>query len=248
MNEQSLNITRLKSVLYAEDKKGRVINIRSRHAACFILTLKGEIRFCFDGFSVVTNGERGVFIPEGTAYRNECLADAESIVVNFETLQKDLSPMPLRAPDAATAMRFYHNVNGFASESGAASRYYLLSEVYLLAHRLFRRETPQSHKDALAEKANAYLNNFFATPGLRVGDVATHCNVSCVYLNKIFREKYQKTPFEALTDARMKRAAVMLCEGRQVKEVALSVGYSDVFQFSRAFKRYYGFPPSAKSE
>ena len=186
MNEPILNITRFKSVLYAKEKKGRVFNVRSRHAACFILTLKGQVRFCFDDSVVVTGPERGVFIPEGTAYRNECLADAESIVVNFEPLEKDLGPMPLRSTDAATAMRFYHNVNGFGTESGASSRYYILSELYLLAHRLFRRETPQSHKDALAEQANAYLNNFFATPSLRVGDVAAHCNVSSVYLNKIF--------------------------------------------------------------
>ena len=29
-----------------------------------------------------------------------------------------------------------------------------------------------------------------------------------------------------------------------VKEIAAAVGYSDIYQFSRAYKRHFGFPPS----
>ena len=43
----------------------------------------------------------------------------------------------------------------------------------------------------------------------------------------------------------MKRAAKHLMEGEHnVTTVAASVGYSDVFVFSRAFKQFYGCAPS----
>ena len=42
----------------------------------------------------------------------------------------------------------------------------------------------------------------------------------------------------------MNRAAEMLLEDRLlIKEVAKQLGFSDPFQFSRAFKGVYGIPP-----
>ena len=241
-----LHIVQFKSVLQAKDKKGHTIIMRARYANCFIITSKGKIRFSFDGFSIITSDKQGIFIPKGIAYKNECLEDAESIVVNFETAQKDLHPCPLQPLDTNSALRFYHNMNGFVSESGTNAQYYLLSELYLMAYQLFRPDIQKDHKDFISDKANAFIHNALAKPMLQINDVAKHCNISSVYLRKILKDKYHKTPFEILTDARMKKAAILLLEGRQVKEVAISVGYSDVYQFSRAFKRYYGYSPSAK--
>lgn len=246
MMMNDLHIIQFKSILQAKDKKGHAITMRARYANCFIITLKGKIRFSFDGFSIITSDKQGIFIPKGIAYKNECLEDAESIVVNFETAQKDLRPCPLQPLDANSALRFYHNMNGFVSENGTDTQYYLLSELYLMAYQLFRSDIQKDHKDLIAEKAISFIHNALARPTLQINDIAKHCNISSVYLRKILKDKYHKTPFEILTDARMKRADILLLEGRQVKEVAMSVGYSDVYQFSRAFKRYHGFPPSAK--
>ena len=56
----------------------------------------------------------------------------------------------------------------------------------------------------------------------------------------------QKTPFRLLMDLRMKKAYEMLLEKRPIKEIASSVGYSDIYQFSRAYKRYFGYAPTEK--
>ena len=45
----------------------------------------------------------------------------------------------------------------------------------------------------------------------------------------------------------MKKAYEMILERMPVKKIALSVGYTDVYQFSRAFKRYFGYAPSETS-
>ena len=79
---------------------------------------------------------------------------------------------------------------------------------------------------------------------LQIEEVAAFCNVSSAYLRKIVKEVYQKTPFHLLTDLRMKKACELLLEKRPIKEIASSVGYSDIYQFSRAYKRYFGYPPS----
>jgi len=52
------------------------------------------------------------------------------------------------------------------------------------------------------------------------------------------------SPREYLATLRMNKAAELLCGGFGVTVVAASVGYPDVFSFSRAFKNYYGLPPT----
>ncbi|MBQ3075584.1 MAG: helix-turn-helix transcriptional regulator, partial [Clostridia bacterium] len=89
-----------------------------------------------------------------------------------------------------------------------------------------------------------YMQSECGRVDLQIDEVAAFCNVSAVYLRKIVKEVYQKTPFHLLTDLRMKKAYEMLLEKRPVKEIALSVGYSDVYQFSRAYKRHFGHAPT----
>ena len=83
---------------------------------------------------------------------------------------------------------------------------------------------------------------------LQIDEVAAFCNVSAVYLRKVIKELHGKTPFQLLTELRMKKACEMLQEQRPIKEIALSVGYSDIYQFSRAFKRRFGHSPTLSPE
>ena len=50
--------------------------------------------------------------------------------------------------------------------------------------------------------------------------------------------------FKSLTKIRMEKAKFMIEEKRPLTEIALSVGYSDIYQFSRAYKKFYGYSPS----
>ena len=64
-----------------------------------------------------------------------------------------------------------------------------------------------------------------------------------MYLNKLFHKEMGETPFAYITRRRMEIAREMLREHCAVGEVARLVGYGDIYQFSRAFKKYYGASP-----
>ena len=79
---------------------------------------------------------------------------------------------------------------------------------------------------------------------LTVREVARRCSISEVYLRKLFARELGMSPSRKLTELRMQRAQLLIAEKRPLKEISEGVGYSDVFQFSRAYKRYFGYPPS----
>lgn len=69
--------------------------------------------------------------------------------------------------------------------------------------------------------------------------------VSQPYLYRIFREAFGKSPKAFICEYRINRAGKLLAETDiPISEIALSVGYSDSFAFSKAFSSIRGLSPS----
>ena len=78
-----------------------------------------------------------------------------------------------------------------------------------------------------------------------VEEVAAAAGVSSVYLSRLFKRFSGSGAYRFLLRLRMNYAAELLLEHQlKVRAVAAKLDYADAFQFSRAFKRVYGVPPS----
>ncbi len=93
-------------------------------------------------------------------------------------------------------------------------------------------------------RAKAIMRSQFVY-GIQVADVAERIGLERSYFSNLFKKETGISPQTYLINIRMRRAAVLL-KNRNVTPgiVALSVGYPDVFSFSRMFRRYYGASPS----
>jgi AraC family transcriptional regulator, regulatory protein of adaptative response / methylphosphotriester-DNA alkyltransferase methyltransferase len=102
---------------------------------------------------------------------------------------------------------------------------------------LFRRRT-------LFDEALAVIELEYADESLSLGAVARSIATSRRQLQRVFGER--STSFRTeLQRVRMSKAAELLQEGQTpVSAVARSVGYRQPAQFSKAFRRHHGCPPS----
>ena len=239
-------ITRCHSVFEANDRVGRRALFVDRGYACFIITLRGKIRFSYDGGEVIAEEGHPVFLPRGLTYLNECLEDAESCVFNFQTLNSDHRPMQL-APVPETVVReAYEHIREKMFSASLENSLSVFEELYALARILLKNYEGESHTHPVIAKATDFMRKYCDRPTLTVGEVARHCYISDVYLRKLFERELKTSPFRKLTEIRMEKARALIEEKRPLKEIAPAVGYSDVFQFSRAYKRHFGHPPSSK--
>jgi len=79
-----------------------------------------------------------------------------------------------------------------------------------------------------------------------VEDVASESGISPIYLSRLFKRFAGSGAYRFLLRMRMNYAAELLLEHHlKVRVVAEKLQYADAFQFSRAFKRVYGVPPSS---
>ena len=76
-------------------------------------------------------------------------------------------------------------------------------------------------------------------------DIAEMFNYERSYLHRLFKERYGMTVKQYMTEVRMRQAKRLLKAGHSVIETAYQTGYCNEFNFSKAFKKFFGVPPSA---
>ena len=79
---------------------------------------------------------------------------------------------------------------------------------------------------------------------LRVEEIADRLHLDRRYLSRIFKEKTGETLQEYIVSTRMAVAKKALLEGLSVASTAERCGYTDVFVFSKMFKRRFGISPA----
>ena len=78
-----------------------------------------------------------------------------------------------------------------------------------------------------------------------MGDVAGILGYSDVYFSKIFKQLFDDTFINYLTNVRIEKAKVLLRDvSFNIKEVGASVGYTDSNYYNKVFKRAVGMSPS----
>lgn len=244
MNIENFIITKFNNIFTANNQKGKLFELKNRYCSCFIVTLCGSIKFTYDGGSVVADSTHPVFIPEGLSYINECLEDAKSLVFGFHTLDEYQFPSVLSGVSHRLAAEKYEAIEKALISDTPESTMLVLGELYSLAARLFSVAEKFSTGDIIIKKATEFIYSNYNAATLTVADVAGNFYVSEIYLRKLFDKKLRTTPFKFITKIRMTRARDLARERVPIKEIAAAVGFSDIYQFSRAYKKYYGYSPS----
>lgn len=80
---------------------------------------------------------------------------------------------------------------------------------------------------------------------LSVSNIADMCGLNRSYISRLFKDATGRSIHEYLNDYRMKKAIQLLKETDEpIQSIAFLVGFSDIFTFSKAFKKTHGLSPS----
>lgn len=147
----------------------------------------------------------------------------------------------LDAPECAHIFRSM----GDAGHVQAGREWYICAKVYELLALLSAAAVPrQDDASQYVRMAQNYIESMYVEP-IKIAQIAQYLSLNRSYFSKIFKAHTGKSPQEYLVDFRLQKAAELLAtRNLPPGEVARQVGYSDVFNFSRMFRRRYGVSPS----
>jgi len=150
--------------------------------------------------------------------------------------------LPVKLPDVVEcpgAGRIFQAMKQAQKQESGRSAY-LCSCVWELF--AYFQEKERRKTDAI-DQALSMMQSSYAD-GITVEQIADRLGIDRSYFSTRFKRRVGVSPQVYLMDLRMKVAATLLSGGTGVSVTATSVGYADIYTFSKMFKRHYGISPS----
>ena len=131
--------------------------------------------------------------------------------------------------------------------------YYKLSEGILLDYvpvvrqlQSIRSIKSETKKDLLRKlsKGKEFIDSNYLLE-IDIAMVAIESNMSQYHFFRLFKDVYGVSPYQYIKQKRMQKANDIMQQTRlPLAQLAMEVGYSDIFSFSKAYKQHFGCSPT----
>ena len=243
-----LAVTRVHSVLNIYTAPGKSMERKNRERWAILYKYEGETVYQCEGKTVISNSENAVILPADSSYVWRCLAGGHYYAFEFEAAKtsKQIFSFPLNG-EGEKLLRLLrdaeqkHNLRAPGYQLELLRAVYSMLLLLLGTQRRSYADTNQRKKIALALD---YISKNYNT-AIKNEALAALCGISTVYFRKLFLRITGTSPITYVHNLRIAKAKKMLqSDYDTLGEIALSLGYPDIYTFSKAFKRQTGLSPT----
>lgn len=195
------------------------------------------------------------FMSKGTEYLVEFLdtehEKEDTVVIHFQMTDlkgEDISPIlkPIICIKNVD-LEFSHLIDSMADEfkNNIICVPELKSGIYKLLSVICqkqRRKTAKNKYTCIREGIKLLEHN----SDIKIVDIAKICNVSECYFRRLFKEYSGESPMDFRQHYRIEKAKQLLLsdEGLSIGEIAEELHFSDIYHFSKTFKKYTDMSPN----
>jgi len=221
--------------------------IRRRDRECWAIVLK------YEGATVYRSGGREYFsdanhvvvLPRGCCYDWNCTAAGHFSIVEFQGLGSGEAPVVFRLNSGEKLLRMMRELEHKRNLKLPLAEPESIRDVYSMLLLLAKAEGYQpGEKMRKIQPAISYISQNYQEA--LTNDLLAGCTgLSTVYFRKLFTELMGVPPMTYVQQFRVEKAKEMLkSDYGTLSDMALSLGYPSLYDFSRAFKKHTGVAPS----
>lgn len=241
MNElKNVVITEITEVTTIYSPKGRFAEMNNRKNYGLSLCREGQITYSHNGRDFVSDKDCVIILPQGASYTLKGDKTGTFALINFTCAQPlcdTFMTIPIQGTEAFEK-DFEKIKELFLFPENHAK---IMSIFYNMLHSLTKEE---SICKTIAPAIN-YIEKNYSSPDISNELLAGLCNISEVYLRKLFLKHLKMTPRQYLLEIRLQKAKQLLSEGvLKINAVGEKCGFSSPYHFSRFFKNQTGLTPT----
>ncbi len=224
--------------------------IHNRKVDSIFVRVSGTMKYYFRDKTITVNAGEIIFVPRGSTYKYMVASEGPSIstIINLTGDFGENETTVYSLDNYHYSDCLMSNFTEMWNFGSVADRYQCMAYVYDLLSFMNKMDTlryPQKKKLKIIEPAVEYLKKHIYDMNLSIDELHKLCGVSNTYFRKIFIMRFGMSPKNYVIDKRMIYAKSIVDSGefQSVKQLSLTVGYSDPLYFSKVFKKYYGISP-----
>lgn len=233
---------------YITPKKYYPIRNKSRHHHGLIYTTQGTETYFFRDKTITSPPGTVLYIPKGEAYTIELSEDSNTVItMEFEVASREVPrPFLMKAGKGSDVKKCFLETERICNGKKYASEVMCRSLFYRAVYLLLSKDTEYHTTQNAAKLADAveHLHSNYRSADFRISDMYKISGISAKYFETVFKREFGITPKEYLIQLRIEYATELLRnEKYTVGNVALEVGYSDIYHFCKIFKEKTGMSP-----
>ena len=232
---------------YATLSKNYPIHNRGRRHNGLMFTIEGTETYKFRDSVIEAPPGSVLYIPKGEEYIITLSGEKSvMVVVDFELIGECSRPFLTDFPPSSSIKNSFSKIETEWDKMDYRYVPECKHLCYKIISMLIEQQTmyyPSQRFDKI-ESAVIYLHQHCMDTDFRLESLHSIAGISQRYFEILFRQKYGTTPKEYVIERKIERAKELLTsEKLLIRDVALMLGYSDIYHFGKIFTKKTGYTP-----
>lgn len=242
----NLIIKNVKSATTMYTEKNVKMKKMCREGWALVLKLEGETVYTQNKKRYISSRTSVVILPKGCSYEWVCTESGHFTIVELDcdVTHHEIFALPVK--NVEKILKYFENLEYVTTLKPQEYRLEAIRDAYSIILSLVKSRhgyLPLDKTEKIAPALEYIAKNY--TKSITNETLASLTGMSCVYFRKLFTEIMGESPIAYAHALRIKKARQMLkSDHGTISDIAYSLGYSNIFDFSRDFKKHTGIPPS----
>ncbi|MBQ9098764.1 MAG: helix-turn-helix transcriptional regulator [Clostridia bacterium] len=240
-------ITKVHSVSTMYTPQHRKAKRTDRQRWALVIKYEGETVYTSNGKSWLSDANHIAILPKGCSYDWQCTRAGHFSIIEFESALTCCEPFTVFVKNSERILKLFRELeytrNLQAPMMEIESIWHMYSIILALAQGESEPYAPLEKQKKIAP-ALEYISQHY-DHNMTNDQLATLTGLSTVYFRKLFTQIMGVSPISYVHDLRIQKAKEMLrSDYDSLSSVAQSLGYLNLYDFSRDFKKHTGVAPS----
>lgn len=245
-----LTVEKVYSITSMYTEANKTFKRKNRPQWAIVIKYEGETLYKSKGVSYTSNMNNIIILPKGCFYEWHCTKAGHFYTLEFECPLTYDGIFAFQLKNSEKLLNLFKQLEYTRTAKLPMYEMKNIRDTYsallMLTESIHKPYIPDSRYQKLLPAMEYITNNYTTT--ITNDALAQLTGLSTVYFRKLFFEMNGVSPITYVHDLRIKKAQEMLISDHgSITDIALSLGYNNIYEFSKAFKNHTGVSPKKYS-